>query len=157
MCYLEPIVDVYNEQGNLTRYTRVQPGDVAAIFSDGGANDKLISAEDEEILNTQVRIVLRNCGIINPEHIEDYIEVGGYEAFRKCVQEMTPEDVIQEVKASGLRGRGGAGFPTWFREAEDSQPVMINTWFATPMRAIPGLLWIEASWRVIRMPHWYAD
>ncbi|HHX20056.1 MAG TPA: NADH-quinone oxidoreductase subunit NuoF [Clostridiaceae bacterium] len=115
MCYLEPIVDVYNDKGELARYTHVQPDDVAAIFSDEGADDKLILAEDEEILNTQVRIVLRNCGIINPERIEDYVEVGGYEAFKKCVQEMSPEDVIDEIKASGLRGRGGAGFPAWFK------------------------------------------
>ena len=60
----------------------------------------------------QQRIVLRNCGRINPERIEDYITVGGYQSLRKALFEMTPEQVIDEVKRSGLRGRGGAGFPT---------------------------------------------
>jgi len=60
----------------------------------------------------QQRIVLRNCGRINPERIEDYIAVGGYQSLRKTLFEMTPEQVIDEVKRSGLRGRGGAGFPT---------------------------------------------
>jgi len=60
----------------------------------------------------QQRIVLRNCGRINPERIEDYIAVGGYQSLRKALFEMTPEQVIDEVKRSGLRGRGGAGFPT---------------------------------------------
>ncbi|MDP6226080.1 MAG: NADH-quinone oxidoreductase subunit F, partial [Anaerolineales bacterium] len=58
------------------------------------------------------RIVLRNCGLINPERIEDYLAIGGYQSLRKALFEMTPEQVIDEVKRSGLRGRGGAGFPT---------------------------------------------
>jgi len=60
----------------------------------------------------QQRIVLRNCGHINPEKIEDYLAVGGYRALKKVFLDMTPEQVIEEVKKSGLRGRGGAGFPT---------------------------------------------
>ncbi len=60
----------------------------------------------------QVRIVLRNSGLINPEDIDDYISVRGYEALVKCLTESSPEDIIQTVKASGLRGRGGGGFPT---------------------------------------------
>ena len=60
----------------------------------------------------QQRIVLRHCGLINPERIEDYIGVGGYQSLRKALLEMTPEQVIDEVKRAGLRGRGGAGFPT---------------------------------------------
>jgi len=60
----------------------------------------------------QQRIVLRHCGLINPERIEDYIGVGGYQSLRKVLLEMTPEQVIDEVKRAGLRGRGGAGFPT---------------------------------------------
>ena len=60
----------------------------------------------------QHRLILRNCGQINPERIEDYIATGGYEALKKALKEMTPEQVIAEVKRSGLRGRGGAGFST---------------------------------------------
>ncbi len=61
----------------------------------------------------QYRAILHNCGYINPESIEDYITSGGFRALRKALLEMTPEQVIEEVKKSGLRGRGGAGFPTW--------------------------------------------
>jgi NADH:ubiquinone oxidoreductase subunit F (NADH-binding)/NAD-dependent dihydropyrimidine dehydrogenase PreA subunit len=63
----------------------------------------------------QTRIVLRNCGVIDPDSIEDYISKSGYSAVGKCLYEMTPETVIEEMKKSGLRGRGGAGFPTWMK------------------------------------------
>ncbi len=68
--------------------------------------------KDINFYKKQQRIVLRNCGRINPERIEDYIATGGYQSLRKVLLEMTPEQVIDEVKHSGLRGRGGAGFPT---------------------------------------------
>jgi NADH:ubiquinone oxidoreductase subunit F (NADH-binding)/NAD-dependent dihydropyrimidine dehydrogenase PreA subunit len=73
---------------------------------------------EELLLKTpvvQTRIVLRNCGIIDPESIEDYICKGGYHSVGKCLLDMTPEGVIEEMKKSGLRGRGGAGFPTWMK------------------------------------------
>ncbi|MBC7092586.1 NADH-quinone oxidoreductase subunit NuoF [Candidatus Bipolaricaulota bacterium] len=69
-------------------------------------------ARPGEILGRQTRVVLANCGVIDPEEIDEYIAVGGYEALARAVTEMTPEAVIDEVKRSGLRGRGGAGFPT---------------------------------------------
>jgi NADH-quinone oxidoreductase subunit F len=68
--------------------------------------------QDISFYAKQQRIVLRNCGHINPEDIDDYLEVGGYQALKKVLQEMTPEQVIDEVKRSGIRGRGGAGFST---------------------------------------------
>ena len=61
------------------------------------------------------RVALRNCGIINPEDLQDYVDHGGYQALKQVVTQMTPEEVISEIKESGLKGRGGAGFPTWFK------------------------------------------
>ncbi|MBR5315739.1 MAG: 4Fe-4S binding protein, partial [Firmicutes bacterium] len=69
----------------------------------------------QQFLDKQQRVVLRHCGLINPEKIEEYLAVGGYEATKKVVTSMTQDEVIEEIKISGLRGRGGAGFPTWFK------------------------------------------
>lgn len=127
-CYLEPIVDVYDDDGALTRYVKVQPEKVADIVEKhliGGevAKDQEISDIDKTFIEKQQRIVLRNCGIINPESIDEYIATGGYEATKKVVTSMSPDEVIEEIKISGLRGRGGAGFPTWFKwNAAKSSP-----------------------------------
>lgn len=120
-CYLEPIVDVYNDEGTLeARYVKCTTDKVEKIVEEhliGGkpVEEYVIPAEDEAFLSQQQRIVLRNCGQINPEKIDEYIAVGGYEAARKVITSMTPDGVIEEIKVSGLRGRGGAGFPTWFK------------------------------------------
>ena len=120
-CYLEPIVDVYNDEGALeARYVKCTTDKVEEIVNEhliGGkpVEKYMIPEEDQAFLSQQQRIVLRHCGQINPERIEEYIAVGGYEAARKVVTSMTPDDVIEEIKVSGLRGRGGAGFPTWFK------------------------------------------
>ncbi|MDD6191087.1 MAG: NADH-quinone oxidoreductase subunit NuoF [Firmicutes bacterium] len=119
-CYLEPIVDVYEDNGDMTRYVKVQPDKATKIVEEhlaGGkpVEEQTISAEDEEFVAKQQRVVLRNCGVINPEDIEDYLAVDGYKAIEKVLKSMTPEEVIEEIKISGLRGRGGAGFPTWFK------------------------------------------
>ena len=121
MCYLEPIVDVYDENGELTRLVRVSENDVQAIadFVNTGDASKVerlvVSEEDSLFLKKQTRIALRGCGIINPDEIDDYVENGGYTALKKALTEMTPESVIEEIKIAGLAGRGGAGFPTWFK------------------------------------------
>ena len=120
-CYLEPIVDVYNDEGALeARYVKCTTDKVERIVEEhlmGGkpVEEYVIPAEDEAFLSQQQRIVLRNCGQINPEKIEEYIATGGYEAARKVITSMTPDEVIEEIKVSGLRGRGGAGFPTWLK------------------------------------------
>ncbi|MCL2152078.1 MAG: 4Fe-4S binding protein [Oscillospiraceae bacterium] len=74
-----------------------------------------MSDEDTKTLGCQTKIALRNCGILDPENIDEYMAQGGYGAARRCVSESNPENVISIIKESGLRGRGGAGFPTWFK------------------------------------------
>lgn len=121
MCYLEPIVDIYEDGKEVKRLVRVTENDAKKIAEYAKTGDKnaitplLVSDEDKEFLNKQTRIALRRCGIINPDEIEDFIQADGYTAIKKVLNEMTPEDVIEVIKTSGLAGRGGAGFPTWFK------------------------------------------
>lgn len=121
MCYLEPIVDIYSDSGTLTRLVRVSESDAAdiaraVVSGDMSAAERLMIAdEDRAFLEKQTRIALRHCGIINPENIDDYLADDGYQAIKKVLTTMTPEQVIEEIKVSGLKGRGGAGFPTWFK------------------------------------------
>ena len=120
MCFLEPIVDIYDGD-KMTRLVRVQPKDVPAVadFLQTGDESRIaslrIQPEDSAFLEKQTRIALRNCGVIDPESLADAVAHRGYEALRKAVAEMTPEEVIDVIKVSGLAGRGGAGFPTWFK------------------------------------------
>ena len=125
MCYREPLVEV-REDGRRTIYGDVdaekaqriveqhlQGGTVledSVVYREDGAGGQ--SGEEAPFLTQQSRIVLRNCGVINPESLDEYIAQGGYEATRKALTVMTPAQIVEEVKASGLRGRGGAGFPT---------------------------------------------
>lgn len=115
LCYLEPIVDFYDENDNLYRHVHVTPENLHEIVKNPKVGETLILDEDNKILDKQVRIVTENYGSINPEKIDDYIQVGGYKAIEKCVRTLTPKEIIEEIKVSGLRGRGGAGFPTWFK------------------------------------------
>ena len=122
MCYLEPIVDIYSDDGalvkRLVRVTADDAGKIAAYAADGNdehINDITVSAEDEQFLLKQTRIALRRCGIIDPNEIDDFVGADGYEALRKVLTSLSPEGVIDIIKTSGLAGRGGAGFPTWFK------------------------------------------
>ncbi len=121
-CDLGPVIIVYPEG---IFYTKVTPEDAGEIVSEhlakGRIVERLLAKEGEEhmphyedipFFSKQTRIVLQNLGTIDPNIIEDYIARGGYEALGKAVTQMTPEEVIAEIAASGLRGRGGAGFPT---------------------------------------------
>lgn len=120
MCYLEPIVDVY-DNGELHRFVKVTEDAAQIIANAVNCNDFSvaeqfeISDDDKLFLEKQTRIALRHCGIINPEKIEDYINDDGYKALTKVLTSMSDEQVIEEIKTSGLAGRGGAGFPTWFK------------------------------------------
>ncbi|MBQ6546242.1 MAG: NAD(P)H-dependent oxidoreductase subunit E, partial [Lachnospiraceae bacterium] len=124
LCALGPIVVVYPES---TFYSQVTLGDVPEIVSEhllkGRIVDRLVYKEEEEdnsvksfndtdFAKKQHRVALRNCGVINPESIDEYIAMDGYFALNKVLTEMTPDDVIKTMSDSGLRGRGGGGFPT---------------------------------------------
>ncbi len=126
LCALGPVVIIYPDG---TFYSRVEPADVDEIVSEhllkGRPVDRLVykdtgeeevtgnvSLNDTAFYKTQNRIVLRNCGVINPDDIEEYIAMDGYAALGKVLTEMAPDDVIKTVTDSGLRGRGGGGFPT---------------------------------------------
>ena len=126
LCALGPIVIVYPEGAF---YSMVKPEDVAEIVEEHLLKGRIVQrllyeetvhAEEDDIksLNEvnfykkQMRVALRNCGIINPENIEEYIGVDGYQALGKVLTEYSPQQVIDTIKASGLRGRGGGGFPT---------------------------------------------
>ncbi len=124
LCSLGPIMIIYPEG---TFYSMVKVDDIPEIVSehllkgrivsrlvyDETVTDKGIrSLNDTAFYKKQHRVALRNCGVINPENIEEYIGTGGYEALGKVLTEMTPDEVIQTILDSGLRGRGGGGFPT---------------------------------------------
>ncbi|MGE5677828.1 MAG: NADH-quinone oxidoreductase subunit F, partial [Pseudomonadota bacterium] len=122
MCFYEPLMDVIDDNGDVYTYVNVTAEKAEEIVEqhivNGTPVEKYIASTSKkpfQQLDKQVRVVLQNCGIINPEKIEDYLANDGYKALKKCISEMTPDGVIDEIKKSGLRGRGGAGFPTWFK------------------------------------------
>ena len=132
LCALGPVVIVYPDG---TFYSRVTPEDVKEIveehllkgriverlvYNDTGAEEAVeegatVALSDTAFYKSQNRVVLRNCGVIDPENIDEYIAMDGYAALGKVLTEMTPEDVIKCITDSGLRGRGGGGFPTGFK------------------------------------------
>ena len=127
LCALGPVVIVYPE-GSF--YSRVKAEDVKEIvdehllkgrivkrllYTETVAEDKIKSLDQTDFYKKQMRVALRNCGVIDPEDINEYIAYDGYQALGRVLTEMTPDDVIEILKTSGLRGRGGAGFPTWLK------------------------------------------
>jgi len=125
MCYREPLLEV-REGDTRTIYGQVTPETAAGIFDSHVVKGKVFDGNvvysldgkggdggtEADFLRQQKRIVLRNCGTIDPESIEEYEAAGGYKALEKALCGMKPEEIVEEIKASGLRGRGGAGFPT---------------------------------------------
>jgi len=122
MCYREPLVEIIDNTGSFL-YGDVDEQKVVEILDKHIENDEpikdyvvksdLFETEDDPFWKGQVKIALRNCGVINPERIEEYEEKDGYKAIAKILNEdIPPKDIIQTVTDSGLRGRGGGGFPT---------------------------------------------
>lgn len=124
LCALGPIMIVYPEG---TFYSMVKVEDIPEIVEEHLLKGRIVtrlvyqetvtdngikSLQDTAFYKKQNRVALRNCGVINPENIDEYIGEGGYQALAKVLTEMTPDDVIQTILDSGLRGRGGGGFPT---------------------------------------------
>jgi NADH-quinone oxidoreductase subunit F len=118
MCHSEVLVEVFPPLGKRVFYRNVTPERIQGIVEEhiiGGnpVTEWIIPADElDSLLSKQRRIVLRNCGIIDPESIDDYLAASGYKALDKALHSMSPQAVIDEVTRSGLRGRGGAGFPT---------------------------------------------
>lgn len=123
-CEKGPIVKVLPDN---TFYVGVKPSDAEEIvkehvikgrpvqrllYVDPKSKETVPESKGMDFYKKQIRIALRNCGFINPENIEEYIARDGYMALGKCLTELTPEEVIREIRESGLRGRGGGGFPT---------------------------------------------
>ena len=131
LCFLEPIVDIIKPGKPRICYGEVTPKIVSELVEDylvgdnprpdlalgtvgEGTVEGIPRFFDLPMLKSQVRIVLRNCGSLDPEDIDQYIACGGYSGIARAL-ETSPEEVIEEIKKSGLRGRGGAGFPTWLK------------------------------------------
>src|SRR5665811_1841140 len=123
-CEKGPIVKVLPDN---TFYVRVTPDDAEDIikehvvkgrqverllYKDPQTLERISDSKGMDFYKKQIRIALRNCGFINPENIEEYIARDGYQAMGKCLTELSPDKTIKEIKDSGLRGRGGGGFPT---------------------------------------------
>ena len=143
-CEKGPIVKVMPDN---TFYVKVKPEDAPVIvaehvikgspvqrllYTGPGSVDQAIDTKHKGLFRKQIRIALRNCGFIDPENIEEYFARDGYEALGKCISELTPSAVVDIIKKSGLRGRGGAGFPTGLkweiasRNSADQKYVVCN-------------------------------
>ena len=157
MCFLEPIVDIYDGGELKKRLVKVRPEDAEKIIAyvngdENAVNDIEISDDDKLFLEKQTRIALRHCGIINPEIIDEYTAFDGYRALEKVLKTMTPEDVIEEIKISGLAGRGGAGFPTHVKlnvpADKNIDTLIINAAECEPYITVDYRECIDNSWDI---------
>lgn len=146
MCYLEPFIMIYKPDLPMVCYANINPKDAITLVESHIIKNKIIKEKligvignekqnklpnlySTPMLKPQVRLVLQNCGLIDPNNLNHYIANKGYSGIQKALK-VKPENVIEEIKKSGLRGRGGAGFPTWrkwqfCRDAKGSQKYLI--------------------------------
>ena len=159
-CHREPLVEVVDVDGRRAVYTHVTPGDARFILQrhvmprrwptrfrwtlDKWSQSEMPEPSAEDILETGTRIVLENCGEIDPNSLDEYRSRGGYEALQSCRDGSRPEDVIEIISAADLRGRGGAGFPTGRKWGIARQSALAQvSWFVTVTKAILGHSWIR--------------
>ena len=138
VCELGPLVRIQKGQ-DVVQYVKVQLDDCAEIFEKSVLGNEVVERllyqkggkvckgpDDIPFIAKQTRIVLKNCGKFDAESLKEYIASGGFDALQKAMFEMTPDQVIEEVDQSGLRGRGGGGFPAgkkWIQVARQADPV----------------------------------
>ncbi|MFA6866502.1 MAG: NADH-quinone oxidoreductase subunit NuoF [Clostridia bacterium] len=124
LCAVGPIVVVYPEGAFYSEMTAADVEEIVSehlikgrlvkrkLYKDANSDKETLALSETNFYKKQTRVVLRNCGVINPENIDEYLAYDGYQALIKVLTEMQPQDVINVIKLSGLRGRGGGGFPT---------------------------------------------
>ena len=156
LCAAGPLVEV-PESGRL--FERVGPDDLGDLVGELQAvRPGATPAPPAPFFARQVRVATENSGRVDPEDLDDYRTRGGYRALETALQSMTPAEVIDQVVRSGLRGRGGAGYPTGLKWTDGGQgprrPEVRRS--ATPTRATRGRSWTAACWRATRIGCWRA-
>ena len=155
LCAVGPVIIIYPEGAF---YSRVEVSDVDEIVSEHiekgrivnrllhteSNGEKVMALTDTNFYKKQARVALRNCGVIDPENIDEYIAHDGYQALIKVLTSMSRQDVIDTMLKSGLRGRGGAGFPTGRKWSfAMAQPAKTNMFVVTPTKVTRARLWID--------------
>lgn len=167
MCSKEPLVDITMPGRTRVSYGGVEPDHIPRLINEHITNGQVVSdlalvqtktdgaepypdlgfLDESDFFSIQNRVVLKNCGHINPDSIDEYMESGGYQSLKKALTGSTPEEIIQTVTDSGLRGRGGAGFPTgvkwkFCRQAEGAPKYLIcNADEGDPGAFMTGVFW----------------
>src|SRR5450756_1195132 len=141
LCCEGPLVQADPQNALYIKVTVENAPSIVAALKGGQANAAQTNP-DAAFFKKQLSIVLANSGVVDPERIESYIVADGYQALHEVLHEMTPKDVVEAMVKSGLRGRGGAGFPTGLKWARSqNRPARRNTSSATRTKATPARSW----------------